>query len=315
MTFPKLLLIAFVLDLVVGDPRWLPHPVQAMARLATSGETFWRGAVRNQRLAGVLTVGTVLICVGGGVSVLLSVARGLHPLAGDALTIYLFYVSLATRDLIAHSRRVYAALASGDLSLARQQVAMIVGRETASLDAAGVTRACVESVAENMVDGITAPLCWAALFGPVGAMLYKATNTIDSLFGYKNERYRQFGWAAARWDDLANIIPSRLTAVLVIVAAALLGHSPRGAYRIWRRDRRCHASPNSAQTEAAVAGALGLQLGGPSVYFGQVMEKPTIGDATNAIRPAHILAANRLTLLTCGLAAILAIGARWFSPV
>jgi len=307
---PKLLLIAVVLDLLLGDPRWLPHPVGAMARLAKAGETFWRGTLSNPRLAGVLTVCSVLIGVGGGVTALLWLARSLHPWAGDALTIYLLYASLATRDLIDHSRRVYAALASDDLALARQRVAMIVGRETANLDVAGVTRACVESVAENLVDGITAPLFWAALFGPIGVMLYKATNTMDSLFGYKNERYREFGWAAARWDDLANLIPARLTAALVVVAAALLGYSPRAAYRIWRRDRRCHASPNSAQTEAAVAGALGLQFGGPSVYFGQVVEKPTIGEAVNEIRPAHILAANRLLLLTTTLAVLLAIAIR-----
>lgn len=310
-----LILIAYGLDLVLGDPPWLPHPVRAIAGLAQFCERFWRRRLSRQRLAGVMTVISVLGGVGGVVLALLSLARLIHhPWLADGLTVYLFYASFAARDLAAHSGRVHAALEAGDLGLARQQVAMIVGRETATLDAAGVSRACVESVAENIVDGITAPLFWAALFGPLGAMLYKATNTMDSMFGYKNERYHKFGWAPARLDDLANFIPARLTALLVILAAALLGHSPRHSFRIWRRDRRCHASPNSAQTEAAVAGALGIQLGGPALYFGTVVDKPTIGDALQPITTAHILAANRLMLLTTCLAALLAgVGSLFFA--
>jgi len=300
-----LILIAYCLDLLIGDPPCLPHPVRSMAKLAQICETFWRNFLQNQKLAGVMTVLSVLVGAGGAVFGLLSLAGSMHPWASDCLTIYLLYASLATRDLACHSRRVYKALAAGDLALARQQVAMIVGRETANLDVAEVSRACVESVAENIVDGITAPLFWAALFGPVGAMLYKATNTMDSMFGYKNERYQEFGWAPARLDDLANFLPARLTSVLVIIAAALLGHSPRLAFRIWRRDRRCHASPNSAQTEASVAGALGIQLGGPSIYFGSVVDKPTIGDANHAITPNHILSTNRLMLMTTSLAVLL----------
>lgn len=301
-----MILIAYGLDLALGDPPWLPHPVRAMAALAQLCETCWRGVLAQERVAGIMTVISVLGVVGGVVLGLLSIARGLHPWLADGLTIYLLYASFAARDLAAHSRRVHRALASGNLPLARQQVAMIVGRETATLDAAEISRASVESVAENIVDGMTAPLLWAAVFGPLGAMLYKATNTMDSMFGYKNERYLAFGWAPARLDDLANFIPARLTAALVILAATLLGHSPRRSFQIWRRDRRCHASPNSAQTEAAVAGALAIQLGGPSVYFGAVIDKPTIGDADQPITPSHILAANRLMLLTTCLAALLA---------
>lgn len=302
------LLIAFGLDLLIGDPRWLPHPVRAMARLATSCERFWRGCLPNLRLAGIMTVLSVLVGVGGTVGGGLWLAKGLHPWAADVITIYLFYAALATRDLTTHSRLIYLALAAGDLALARQRVAMIVGRETAKLSEAEVGRACVESVAENIVDGITAPLFWAALGGPIGAMLYKAINTMDSMFGYKNERYLELGWAPARLDDLANYVPARLTAGLVIIAAALLGLSPRRAYRIWRRDRRRHASPNSAQTEAAVAGALGLQLGGDAIYFGQVVAKPTIGDAEQPILPGHILATNRLLLVTSGLMVLMVAG-------
>lgn len=304
------ILIAYGLDLLIGDPTYLPHPVRAMAQLAKTYETCWRHCLTNQRLAGALTVVSVLVWVGGAVWGLLALAGRVHPWLADCLTIYLLYASLATRDLAAHSRRVYLALAAGDLALARQQVAMIVGRETATLDAHEVSRACIESVAENIVDGITAPLLWAAILGPMGAMLYKAINTMDSMFGYKNARYREFGWAPARLDDLANYLPARLTAALVVLAAALLGHSPVGALRIWRRDRRCHASPNSAQTEAAVAGALGLQLGGPSIYFGSVVAKPTIGDADQPITPAHILSTNRLMLVTTSLMVLLAAAGR-----
>ncbi|MDD5757843.1 MAG: adenosylcobinamide-phosphate synthase CbiB [Desulfobulbaceae bacterium] len=300
------ILIAYALDLLIGDPLWLPHPVRAMAGLAQAGENFWRATLCNQKLAGVMTVISVLGGVGATVFALLTLAKSAHPLAGDWLTIYLLYSSLATRDLARHSRGVYKALAACDLVLARQQVAMIVGRETANLTEAEVSRACVESVAENIVDGITAPLFWAALFGPIGAMLYKSINTMDSMFGYKNERYRVFGWAPAHLDDLANYLPARLTAVLVIIAAAFLGRSPRHAFLTWRRDRRNHASPNSAQTEAAVAGALGIQLGGPASYFGCVIDKPTIGDAITPITPQHILSTNQLMLLTTGLAVLLA---------
>ncbi len=303
-----LILIAFGLDLLIGDPPWLPHPVRAMAWLAQGCEGFWRQRLSRLRVAGVLTVVCVLTGVGGVVAAVLAVAERVHPWAHDLVASYLLYSALAARDLAHHALRVREALLVPDLEVARQRVAMIVGRDTALLDEAGVARATVESVAENMVDGVTAPILWAALLGPVGALVYKAINTMDSLFGYKNERYHQFGWAPARLDDLANYLPARLTAILVVCAAALLGHSPRQAYRIWRRDRRCHASPNSAQTESAVAGALGVQLGGPAVYFGRRVDKPTIGNAEEPIQARHILAATRLMLLTTGLMALLAGG-------
>ena len=304
------LLLALCLDLLLGDPPWLPHPVRAIGRLALFCESLWRRLIPWSQLAGGVTVASVLAGVGGAVLGLLALARSLHPLVGDLLMIYLFYASFAARDLARHGRRVYDALADQDLTRARREVSMMVGRETAGLDGAGVGRAAVESVAENIVDGVTAPIFWAAVAGPLGAMLYKAVNTMDSMFGYKNERYRQFGWAAARLDDLANYLPARLTACLVVIAAALLGHSPLRTLWIWRRDRRRHASPNSGQTEAAVAGALGIQLGGKAVYFGTTVDKPTIGDAGQPLTPTHILRANRLLWVTTGLAALFAVGMR-----
>ncbi|MDP2104691.1 MAG: adenosylcobinamide-phosphate synthase CbiB, partial [Desulfobulbaceae bacterium] len=305
--FSLLLGVAFVLDLVLGDPRWLPHPVRAIGWLARVCEGLWRRLVSGQRLAGVMTVLSVLTGVGGVVLVLIEIGQWIHPLAGDAVRLYFMYASFAARDLACHSQQVHAALADGDLPLARQRVAMIVGRETVSLDEVGVSRACVESVAENIVDGVTAPLLWAAVAGPVGAMAYKAVNTMDSMFGYKNERYCQFGWAPARLDDLANFLPARLTALMVVFASAFLGYAPRLSYHIWRRDRRNHSSPNSAHTEAAVAGALGIQLGGPSVYFGAVVDKPTIGDPHTPLTARHIVAVNRLMLATAVITVLLVV--------
>jgi adenosylcobinamide-phosphate synthase len=229
---------------------------------------------------------------------MLAGATLLHPWLGSLVSILLLYTTIAPRDLVRHSTEVYTPLAAGDLPEARRRVGMIVGRDTAALDEAGVARATVESVAESMVDGVTAPLFFAVLGGPMGAMLYKAINTMDSMFGYKNERYRAFGWAAARLDDLANFIPARISSLMIPAAAFLLRLDAKGALFILLRDRRKHASPNSGHTEAAVAGALGVQLGGPSPYFGRMVEKPTLGEAVRSIEPQDILRANRLMLLS-----------------
>ena len=302
---------ALLLDLLLGDPRWLPHPVRFMGWLALVLEDFCRRLVQNQRLAGSLAVLGVLAITGSAVAALLAGAGMLHPLARDLASIYLLFTSVATRALLKHSAAVYQALHAGDLAEARQRVAMIVGRDTAGLDEAGVARAAVESVAESTVDGITAPLFFAALGGPLGAMLYKAVNTMDSTFGYKNERYLHFGWAAARLDDLANLLPARLTGLLVVAAARLLGHDAGASFAILRRDRLKHASPNSGHTEAAVAGALGIALGGANYYFGKLVEKPTIGTASRPITADHIRQANRLTLVTVALAAALLLALCW----
>ncbi len=306
MSLSLALILAFLLDLLLGDPPWLPHPVRAIAWVATGGERLWRRLLPWPGLAGALTVFTVLAATFLVTWGLLRLASLAHPAAGNLMTVYLLYSSLAARDLARHSRRVYQALAAGDLELARRRLAMIVGRDTEGLDEAGVCRAAVESVAENIVDGVTAPLFWALLGGPVAALLYKAVNTMDSLFGYRNERYREFGLVPARLDDLANYLPARLTALLVVASAGLPGYSPTNALRVWRRDRRRHASPNSGQSEAAVAGALGIQLGGPARYFGRLEDKPCLGDPRTLISRGHILAANRLMFASSAL--LLALG-------
>lgn len=299
------IILALLLDGLLGDPRWLPHPVRLIGRLAVRTEGVFRRRLPDERWAGIAAVLFVLAVTGivGG-AVLWGAAR-VHPRLGDVVAVLLLYTSFASRDLLAHSRRVYRALASADLAGARRQVGFLVGRDTGGLDQAGVVRACVESVAENSADGIVAPLFWAVVGGPLGALLYKAASTLDSTFGYRNERYRRFGWAAARLDDLVNLLPARLTGLGLVVAAFLLPSlDGRGAWRIYSRDRHHHPSPNSGHPEAAAAGALGLQLGGTNCYLGVVVAKPTIGDGPAAPRPEHILAMNRLALTLTLLAAL-----------
>jgi adenosylcobinamide-phosphate synthase len=293
--------IAFGLDLLLGDPRWLPHPVKLIGRLAAALEMPLRRLVPLPRLAGILAVVAVLGTTGVATWLAVQVGAHLHPVVGDLVGILLLYTCLAARDLVHHSGRVQRALAEGDLPEARRRVGMMVGRDTDRLEEGQVVRAAVESVAENLVDGVTAPLLFALAAGPVGALLYKAVNTLDSTFGYKNERWIEFGWAAARLDDLVNWLPARLTAPLVPVAAGLLGLKPIDALRIALRDHGKHPSPNAGLAEAAVAGALGVQLGGVNYYFGRVSERPRLGDPVQPLARRHIGQANRLMLTTAGL--------------
>jgi len=295
------ILIAIVLDQLLGDPRRLPHPVRLIGAACVTCERLSR-AVLPPFAAGL---STVILVLGLTVATTWGVIAGatlLHTWLGNAASIFLIYTTIAACDLARHSTEVYTALREGNLPEARKRVGMIVGRDTADLDEAGITRGAVESVAESMVDGVTAPLFFAVLGGPMAAMLYKAVNTMDSMFGYKNERYLKFGWAAARLDDLANFIPARLTSLMIPAAAFLLRLDAKGSLFILLRDRLRHASPNSGHTEAAVAGALGVQLGGPNIYFGQVVEKPAIGEATRPIEPRDILRANRLMRLSSAIA-------------
>jgi len=289
-----LVIIAFIVDLLCGDPRWLPHPIRLIGKLADKMESFSRRLLGSESVAGFFTVLLVLGLTGVVAFGLIEVGNSLHPIVGDFLAVYFLYTTIALKDLAEHSEDVYEALADNDIDLSRKRVAMIVGRDTSQLDEEGVSRACVESVAENLVDGVTAPLFWAIIGGPVGAMLYKAVNTMDSMFGYKNEKYLKFGKVPARLDDLCNYMPARITAVIVVVISGVLGFDRAGSWRIWRRDRRKHASPNSAQTEAAFAGALGMRMGGPNYYFGSLVDKPFIGDPKFPAQPDHILKANRL---------------------
>jgi len=305
------ILLAMLLDLLLGDPRWLPHPVQGIGWLAQRAEAPLRRLILNPKLAGIAAVvwvvgSTTLIGFG-----LLKGAALLHPLAGDLASILLLYTCFATRSLHDHALAVYRPLKANNLPEARQRVSWLVGRDTEQLDEGEVTRAAVESVAENTVDGRTAPLLFACLAGPLGALAYKAISTLDSTFGYKNERYLQFGWASARLDDLANLIPSRMTALLTVAAAFLLRLRAGNAWRIFRRDRHNHPSPNGGQIESAVAGALGVRLGGVNSYFGKSSTRPFMGDPLLPLATGHILQAVRLMWLVYGMTALLGIAAHY----
>jgi len=304
------IIAALALDLLIGDPRWFPHPVKLIGRFAVLLEKPLRKFFQSPRIAGVTAVIPVLVVTGLATFAIIMAAGLLHPFLADAVSIILLYTTFAARDLISHSFNVYKGLKEGKLEEARQKVAFLVGRDTDSLDETGIIRATVESVAENTVDGVTAPLFFAVLAGPAGAMLYKAVNTLDSTFGYRNERYIEFGWAAARLDDLVNFIPARLTALLIPFAAFFLRLSPLDSFKIIFRDRKKHPSPNSGLAEAAVAGALGVQLGGLNYYFGQPSFRATLGDPIRELNKRDILKANALMLITLILAAIVFLAVR-----
>lgn len=304
----------FVLDLLLGDPAWMPHPVVLMGRCITSLEGRLRAVFpktpQGERaggtvLAAALPLGTLALTL-----LLLRLCRLLHPALELALETLWCWQALAARGLAAESRRVFQALERGTLEEARKSVGRIVGRDTAALSSQGVIRAAVETVAENFSDGVAAPMVYMLLGGAPLALCCKAVNTMDSMVGYRNERYLHFGRRAAKLDDLVNFLPSRLAALLLILAAGLTGEDLRSAWRIWRRDRFCHASPNSAQTESAMAGALGIRLGGPASYFGQVHDKPAIGDSLREPEPRDILRANRMLYAASALCLILLCGLR-----
>lgn len=314
MTVVYAALCGFVIDLLLGDPAWMPHPVVCMGRCISALEKLLRRIFPKTPkgelaggviLAAVLPLGTLALtglCVWG---------LGLiHPALSFALQVLWCWQALAAKGLRQESDNVRRALVTGTLDDARKAVSRIVGRDTAALSREGVIRAAVETVAENFSDGVVAPLFWMLLGGAPLALAYKAVNTMDSMVGYKNERYLYFGRAAAKLDDAANWLPSRLAALLLVAAAPLTGQNAGRAFAIWRRDRRKHASPNSAQTESAMAGALGVRLAGPASYFGKIHQKPWIGDDTRPIEPEDITRAGRMLYAGSVLALLLLCGAR-----
>ena len=292
---PALPLISgFILDSVIGDPYNIPHPIRLIGRLIAGLEKAVRRRFKNLRLGGALLALTVIAVSAALPLALLLVCYRVNIVLGAVAESVLCCYMLAARCLCRESMKVCRAAESGDIEEARRAVSMIVGRDTAVLDRDGIIRAAVETVAENTSDGVTAPLFYMGLGGAVGAFFYKSVNTMDSMIGYKNEKYADIGWFAAKLDDVLNFIPSRLTALLMAAAAPVLGLDGRGALRIWRRDRRKHASPNSAQTESACAGALHVRLAGDAWYFGKLHKKPYIGDDDRPIESGDIRRANRL---------------------
>lgn len=299
----------FLLDAIVGDPYNIPHPIRAVGSLIAFAEKQARKAKDLKKSGAVLAAAVPLITTAVTVIVLMICYR-VHIAVGIIAETVIVCYMLAARCLRDESMKVYDAAAKGDTEGARKAVSMIVGRDTSVLDDKGIIRAAVETVAENTSDGVTAPLFYMAIFGAAGGMLYKTVNTMDSMIGYKNEKYADLGFTAAHLDDIMNFIPSRLTALLMIAAAAVLRLDAKNAYRIWRRDRRNHASPNSAQTESVCAGALHLRLAGDAVYSGKVVKKPYIGDDDRSIEAKDIVRANRLMYMTSVLMLILCCGAR-----
>ncbi len=303
---------AVVLDLLFGDPRCFPHPVRMIGFFCKFSEKVFRRLISSEAIAGTFSFVTVLLLTIGFTALPIYIIHLYSPLLAQFAAIFLLYTSIAARDLVVHSRSVYSALQkSENLEAARKEVARIVGRDTAALDRKGIIRACIETVAENMVDGVTAPLFYAVFFSlfssvtgidPVflavtGAMGYKAVNTMDSMFGYKNEQYLHFGKVAAKFDDFVNLIPARISGVLIVPASFFLGLKWQNSFKIFKRDRLAHASPNAAHPEAAVAGALNIELGGTSYYFGKKIKKPRIGDDNRPVTDVDILLSNHLMLL------------------
>lgn len=349
MIFTGILVGAVLLDLLFGDPSWLPHPVVIIGKLIDKLESIMRKRIDEKELsdrerqkalrrAGKLLTATVVLATLIFTTAISVLAWLVSPWIFLAVQVFWGFQSLAIKGLVSESKNVYRCLTGkasktkkkpeeetshgikrfdakagfeskqDRLVAARKAVGRIVGRDTSELSEEGVTKATVETVAENFADGVLAPLLYLAIGGAPLALTYKAVNTMDSMLGYKNEKYIDFGRASAKLDDFCGFAPARLAALFFVAAAALTGRDFKSAYRIWRRDRFNHASPNSAQTEAACAGALGIRLAGPAYYFGEYYDKPYIGDATREIEAEDILKANKLMVAASLLATACFVG-------
>ena len=309
----------FVLDLLIGDPHFIPHPVRLIGSLISfcdkrlNCDAGYNISEKKLNLIkykrGMLLVFTVIFATFAISVIIIVAAYSINLYAGVIAEAVMTWQILATKCLRVESMRVYDALRTDGVDAGRRAVSMIVGRDTSVLDVAGVTRAAVETIAENTSDGVIAPMLYTAIGGPVLGFVYKAVNTMDSMLGYKNDKYMYFGRFAARLDDVVNFIPARISAYLMIAAAFIGGRQFDGknAYRIFKRDRFNHASPNSAQTESVCAGALRVQLAGDAVYFGKLVKKKYIGDGLLEIEYEDIKRANRLMYITAFLCELLSV--------
>lgn len=305
-------IIGFILDLIVGDPHWIYHPIRLIGKLIGSTEKLIRHCFpktkTGERIGGIVLAIIVMIISTGIPLVLLIICYKTNVYLGIIIEGIFCYQLLATKSLKVESMKVYKALKDKDIEKARYAVSMIVGRDTKSLDEVGITKAAVETVAENTSDGSIAPLIAIIIGGAPLGFLYKSINTMDSMIGYKNDKYINIGRFAAKLDDVVNYIPARFSAYMMILSAYMLGMDGKNAYRIYKRDRYKHASPNSAHTESVCAGALRIRLAGDAYYFGKLHKKEYIGDALREIEIEDIKRANRLLYMCAFLSFVLLIG-------
>ncbi|MBK5253586.1 MAG: cobalamin biosynthesis protein CobD [Peptostreptococcaceae bacterium] len=303
------ILIAYTIDLIIGDPGWMPHPVVYIGKLIAALEKGIRKVIKADKVGGLVLVILVLLITGTVTYSIIYLAYKVSVYLGLLVETFWMYQIFATKSLKKESMKVYNAL-DDDLDEGRLAVSYIVGRDTNALDEKGVIKATVETVAENTTDGVIAPIICCAIGGAGLGMIYKAINTMDSMVGYKNEKYINFGTVAAKLDDVVNYLPARIAAGIMIVAAGLGNMNMKNAFKIFKRDRYNHKSPNSAQMESVCAGALGIQLAGNANYFGKLYEKPNIGDKIREIEKDDIKRSIKLMYISSGIALAICIAIR-----
>lgn len=302
------LTIGFLLDIIIGDPNNPFHPVRGIGYIAKKLESLFRKILKKSlKTAGFLTWIFTILIVFAITFEIVSICKRINVYFGVIIEGILIYFCIASKGLVVEGYKVIKFLMKDDIDGARKQLSFIVGRDTGSLSREGIIKAVVETIAENMADGIIAPLFYAGIFGAPLAFAYKAVNTMDSMFGYKNDKYMEFGYFPAKLDDIFNYIPARVTGVLIIIAAGILGYDYKNSFKIYKRDRHNHTSPNSAHPEAAMAGALGVELGGANFYFGKLVEKPTIGDKIKEIEIRDVDKTARVLYLSSFIGVVLAI--------
>ena len=310
------LTIGFILDLIIGDPNNPVHPVRIIGRLCTILEKIMRNIFKNSlKLAGlivwIITVAATFLVT----FFIVYIARKVNLYFGIIVEGILIYFCISSKGLVVEGKKVISYLLKKDIIGARKQLSYIVGRDTESLDEKGIVRAVIETIAENMSDGVIAPIFYGGIFGAPLAMAYKAVNTMDSMFGYKNDKYMEFGFFPAKLDDVFNYIPARITGFIIIISSFILGYDYKNSYKIYKRDRYNHTSPNSAHPEAAMAGALKVQLGGSNYYFGKLVEKPTIGDKLKEIEIRDVDCTAKVLYLAAFISYLIMIAAREFFQI
>lgn len=307
------ILLAYLLDLTLGDPKWLPHPVKIMGDLINFLEAKLRTDCQKKisRVKGAILALAVVGLSGLSAYLILTLTRKINPIAGTVAWIFLAYTSLATKDLFLHARQVLREVTAKNICAARKQLSRIVGRDTEHFSEGEVIKATVESIAENTNDGIIAPLFYLMLGGPTFAIVYKAINTLDSMVGYKSEKYIHFGWFSARLDDLANFLPARITGLFISASSFILKKNFKDSFKIMFRDGRKHPSPNSGICEAAMAGALGTKLGGPSTYRGKLSTKPYLGDEKRVAAISFINEALTISFVSSILMVLIGVILKW----